>query len=132
MEESRLASIPLFAGCSKKELRRIASCADEVEVAEGRHLVDEGDFSYEFFVIEEGRAEVLPGDRKLAELGPGDFFGEMGLVGHVQRNASVIATAPMTAIVLTGRDFRHVTHDMPALAARIETAIADRARALTA
>ena len=132
MEEARLASIPLFTGLSKKERRRIASCADEVEVPEGRHLVDEGDFSYEFFVIAEGRAEVRHEGRVVAELGPGDFFGEMGLVGHEIRSASVAAVSPLTAFVMTGRDFRLMAHDLPAVGDRIRAAIEERARALSA
>jgi CRP/FNR family cyclic AMP-dependent transcriptional regulator len=132
MNEARLSGIPLFASLSKKERKRLARCADEVDVPEGRHLVDEGDFSYEFFVIEEGRADVLHGGRKLAELGPGDFFGEMGLVDHIQRKASVVATSRMTAIVMTGRDFRLATREMPEMGQRIATAIEERVRALTA
>ena len=63
-------------------------------MSEGKHLVDEGDYAYEFMAIEEGTAEVRRGDEKLAELGPGDFFGEMGLLGARRRNATVIATSP--------------------------------------
>ena len=80
----------------------MAQCADEVDLRAGKELVREGDWSYEFFVIEEGTAEVVQRGERLAELGPGDFFGEMGVMEDTTRNASVIATSAMTAIVTGG------------------------------
>jgi CRP/FNR family transcriptional regulator, cyclic AMP receptor protein len=132
MEETRLTQVPLFAALSKKDRRRVASCADEVDVTEGRHLVDEGDFSHEFFAILDGRAEVLHDGERLAELGPGDFFGEMGLLEHTRRNASVVATSAVSAVVMTGRDFRQLGRDLPHVAEEIRRAVEDRSRSLTA
>src|ERR687894_2357090 len=100
MDEARLREIPLFAGLGKKERREVAKQADEVDVEPGRHLVREGEFAYEFFAIEEGTAEVRRGDQLLAELGPGDFFGEMGLLEDTRRNATVVATAPLKVVVM--------------------------------
>jgi CRP-like cAMP-binding protein len=130
MDEARLRDIPLFAGLGKKERRSVAQQADEVDVEPGRHLVRQGEFAYEFFAIEEGTAEVRRGDQYLAELGPGDFFGEMGLVGNVTRNASVIATSPLSVMVLTGSAFRHIDREMPAVAEQIRKAIEERCRQL--
>jgi CRP/FNR family transcriptional regulator, cyclic AMP receptor protein len=130
MDEARLRAIPLFAGLSKKERRSVAQMADEVDVPAGRHLVREGEFAYEFFAIEEGTAEVRRGEQYLAELGPGDFFGEMGLIGNVTRNASVVATSPITAIVMTGSAFRQIDRELPPVAARIRGAIEERCRQL--
>ena len=130
MDESRLKPIPLFAGLSKKQLRTVSQLADEVDVETGRHLVREGEFAYEFFAIEEGTAEVRRGDQLLAELGPGDFFGEMGLVGDVPRIASVVATTPMTVIVMTGQAFRGVDREHPEVAKTIRKAIEERCRQL--
>jgi CRP/FNR family transcriptional regulator, cyclic AMP receptor protein len=130
MEEARLRAIPLFAGLGKKERREVARQGDEVEVDAGRHLVREGEFAYEFFAIEEGTAEVRRGDQLLAELGPGDFFGEMGLVGNVTRNASVIATTPLRVMVLTGSAFRHIERELPAVSKQIRRAIEERCRQL--
>jgi CRP/FNR family transcriptional regulator, cyclic AMP receptor protein len=130
MDEARLRAIPLFAGLGKKERREVAKQGDEVEVEAGRHLVREGEFAYEFFAIEEGTAEVRRGDQLLAELGPGDFFGEMGLIGNVTRNASVIAATPLTVMVLTGSAFRHLERELPAVSKQIRRAIEERCRQL--
>ena len=130
MDEARLRAIPLFAALGKKERREVAKQGDEVEVEPGRHLVREGEFAYEFFAIEEGTAEVRRGDQLLAELGPGDFFGEMGLIGNVTRNASVIATKPLKVMVLTGSAFRHIERELPAVSKQIRRAIEERCRQL--
>jgi CRP/FNR family cyclic AMP-dependent transcriptional regulator len=130
VDEARLREIPLFAGLGKKERREVARQADEVEVESGRHLVREGEFAYEFFAIEEGAAEVRRGEQLLAELGPGDFFGEMGLIGQVTRNASVIATSPLRVLVLTGSSFRHIERELPHVSKQIRKAIEERCRQL--
>jgi CRP/FNR family transcriptional regulator, cyclic AMP receptor protein len=126
MDPARLKTIPLFASLSERERNQVAHWADEVDVAEGKHLIDEGQFGYEFFVIEEGNAQVRHGDETIAQLGPGDFFGEIALVEEQRRTASVIATSPMRAIVMFGRDFRQMESELPGVAARIRQAIEDR------
>lgn len=126
MDPGRLKSIPLFADLSDAERERIGRWADEVEVPEGKHLVDEGKYAYEFFVIEEGTAAVRHGDEMVAELGPGDFFGEIALIESIRRTASVVATSPMRAVVMFGRDFRSMENEMPAVADRIKRAVEDR------
>jgi CRP-like cAMP-binding protein len=77
MTEKELKAIPLFASLSKSERQRVAS-SDEVDLGEGKVLVKEGEFAYEFFVIETGRAEVVRSGQHVADLNPGDFLGEMG------------------------------------------------------
>ena len=99
---------------------------------EGKHLVDEGEFAWEFFAIEEGTAEVRKGDQHIADLGPGDFLGEMGAMDHSRRRATVVATSPMTVMVLTDYDLRHVAHQMPAVAEKLEAACKERTAALAA
>jgi CRP/FNR family transcriptional regulator, cyclic AMP receptor protein len=126
MHEARVGTIPLFASLSKRQRRRIAQCADEVDVREGKCLVDEGAFAYEFFAIEEGTAEVRRGDERVAELGPGDFFGEIGVMDRVERNATVVATSSMTLVVMTRRDLREVAREMPKVADRIRVTIEER------
>src|SRR5215218_9398832 len=132
MDEDRLKAIPLFAGLNRKERRALAPRADEVELEAGRVIVREGDWPYEFFAIESGTAEVRRGDQLLAELGPGDFFGEMGLVGDTRRNASVIASAPLKVVVMTAQAFRQTARELPEVATKIRAAIDERCRTLEA
>jgi CRP-like cAMP-binding protein len=126
LDPERLRSVPLFGGLEKRELETVGRCADEVDVPEGKHLVEEGDFGYEFFAIEDGRAEVRQEDQVIAELEAGDFFGEMALSGDARRNASVVATTPVTAIVMTRQAFRQLRNDFPVVCDRIEAAVRDR------
>jgi CRP/FNR family transcriptional regulator, cyclic AMP receptor protein len=130
MDPRRVSSIPLFADLNKRELEEVGRCADEVDVGEGRHLVEEGDFGYEFFAIEDGTADVCHDGERLAELGPGDFFGEVALSGEARRNASVIATSPMVAVVITRQAFRQLRNDIPRVCERIEAAVRERGREL--
>jgi CRP/FNR family transcriptional regulator, cyclic AMP receptor protein len=126
VDPARLNAIPLFSSLSKKECSKVAQLADEVDVPEGKELVREGDFAYEFFAIEQGRAEVRHGEEVLAELGPGDFFGEAGALQRLERNADVVAKSQMALIVLTARDLRHLADDMPELGARLNQALEER------
>jgi CRP/FNR family transcriptional regulator, cyclic AMP receptor protein len=126
MDPARLKSIPLFAELSDRERAQVARWTDEVDVAEGKHLVEEGQFAYEFFVIEEGTADVRHGEETVASLGPGDFFGEIALLEHIRRTASVVAASPMRAIVMFARDFRAMEAELPGVAARIRQAIEER------
>ena len=130
MDEQRLRSIPLFSSLSGSERRQLARFTDEVDLDEGKELVKEGDFSWEFFVIEDGTAEVRAGDRHVADLGPGDFFGEMGVLGRTTRNATVTVTSPMTAVVMTGAQFRQMAREIPSVGQAIEQACTERGRAL--
>jgi CRP/FNR family transcriptional regulator, cyclic AMP receptor protein len=126
MREQELKSVPLFASLSKKELSKLARFTDGVDVPEGKRLARQGDFAYEFFAIREGSAEVTRDGRKVADLGPGDFFGEIGLLETERRTATVVATSPMSLIVMAGWDFRGLEKDMPALAGKVREVIRQR------
>jgi CRP-like cAMP-binding protein len=130
MKESQLASIDLFSSLSKRERSEIANRAEEIEVPEGTHLVREGEFAYEFFVIEEGSAEVLREGDHVADLGPGDFLGEMGIVTQSPRNASVVAREPTRVMVLSEQDFRGVARSFPSVAEQIREAVRKRCEPL--
>ena len=112
MDPSRVKAIPLFQSIPEDEVKQIATFAGEQSVEEGKHLVDEGDFSWEFMAIEEGEAEVLRGGDHVANLGPGDFFGEMGLLEKDRRNATVVAKTPMRILTLTSWDLRRMPNAM--------------------
>jgi len=127
MEASQLADIPLLAELSSAELIVLAERMRELEVGAGSFVVEQGELSYKFYVILEGTALVEKEGNHLADLGPGDFFGEMGIVGHSRRGADVIATSPMRMVVLVGWDLRMLMDQFPRLRRRIQHAIVDRA-----
>jgi CRP-like cAMP-binding protein len=130
MEESELRSVPLFDSLSSEERRAVAQHADEVDVPEGAELVRQGDFAYEFFVIEKGTAEVMRDGERVAELGPGDFLGEMGIVSKVVRNATVVTTSPGRVIVMTEQALRSISRSNPTVAERIQAAVEERCTAM--
>ena len=126
MDIDRLKTLPLFADLSKRELERIATWADEVDLPAGKHLIEQGAFAHEFFVIAEGTAEVTHDGRHLADLGPGDFFGEIALLENQRRTASVIATSPLRVVVMFAREFEAMERELPEVAARVRDAMMAR------
>jgi CRP/FNR family transcriptional regulator, cyclic AMP receptor protein len=126
LDASRLKSIPLFEDVPEEELGQIATFAQEVTVDQGRELVREGDFSYEFMAIEDGQAEVTRDGDHVAELGPGDFFGEMGLLEKTLRNATVTAKTPMKLVTLTGWDLKRMERHIPEAIERVRNTLEAR------
>jgi CRP/FNR family cyclic AMP-dependent transcriptional regulator len=126
MDAAILATAPFFSELSPGEQATIAPYAAEVRVAEGKCLVAEGDFSYELLVIEEGRAEVTRGGEHVADLGPGDVIGEMGVLHNVPRNATVTARTAMTLVTLSRWDVRRLRKNHAAIAERIQAIAAQR------
>jgi CRP/FNR family transcriptional regulator, cyclic AMP receptor protein len=126
LDASRLKSIPLFEDVPEEELGQIATFAQEVTVEQGRELVREGDFSYEFMAIEEGEAEVTRDGEHVADLGPGDFFGEMGLLEKTLRNATVTANTTMQLVTLTGWDLKRMERHIPEAIERVRNTLEER------
>lgn len=126
MNLAHLTHVPLFAGLDRRELQRVAQLAEEIDVEPGKELVHEGAFAYEFFAIESGTAEVIRSGEHVADLGPGDFFGERGALGRTIRNATVKATSPLTAVVMSAQDFRRMSSEMPAVARAVDEAMTQR------
>jgi CRP/FNR family cyclic AMP-dependent transcriptional regulator len=118
--------VPLFARLSKGELRRIAQLADEVDLRAGKVLTTEGTRGREFFVLLEGTADVRSNTRLLPALGPGDFVGEIALVSDVPRTATVTATSPVRALVITDRSFRELLRSSPVIQGKVLEAVAQR------
>jgi CRP-like cAMP-binding protein len=126
LEPDGLKSIPLFQTVSDEDLSQIAPFADEVRVEAGKLLVREGDFSYEFFAIEEGEAEVTRSGEHVADLGAGDFFGEIGLLERDLRTASVEAKSDMLLVTLTGWDMKRMEKAMPEAVERVREVLETR------
>lgn len=121
-----LKSVPLFAGCSKAELRRLASIADEIDLREGTVLTREGRIAHEFFVLIEGTVRVTKENRKVADLGSGDWLGEIALLTRAPRTATVTATSPLRTLVITDREFRQLVSEVPSIAMKVLTCVAER------
>ncbi len=126
MNVRNVQKVPLFASLKKKQRQQVARWADEIDEPAGYHLLDQGRFAHEFFVLLEGAVEIRQDDVHINDLGPGDFFGEIALVENVRRTATVVSTTPVRAIVMNERDFGEMRREMPAVAARIEAAIRER------
>jgi CRP-like cAMP-binding protein len=126
MDAEELGKVSLFSELSEDDVRALATYADEVTVSEGKHLVDEGGYAYDLFVIVEGRAEVIVGGDVVAELGPGDFFGEAGVIEKSERNATVIAKTRMRLVTLTGWDLRRMRKQLAPVWEKLEKAIQER------
>ena len=127
MDAARLKSIPLFSSLDTGELEQVARWTDEVDVPGGTKLTKQDGFAHEFAIIEDGTAEVLKDGQKIADLGPGDFFGEIGLLDEsARRTATVVATTPMRLVVMFGRDFRLMERELPSLAGRIRSVMEER------
>lgn len=127
-----LASVPLFAACSKKDLQQVAKRAEDVKVEPGKVLVSEGSAGAEFFVILEGSAAVSRHGQQVAELGPGDFFGDLALLDRAPRNATITATSTMELIVLGQREFAALIDEVPGFAHKLLAGLARRLRAFDA
>ena len=126
MDPSRLEGVAIFSDLTKDELERVSRWTDEVSVPEGYELAREGQFAHEFFIIEDGVAAVMSNGNRIAELGAGDFFGEIGLLETERRTATVVATTPMELIVMFEREFRQMEREMPSIATRVRSAIRAR------
>lgn len=123
-----LAEVPLFSAASRRDLQKISRASDEVAVKAGRVLVDEGRPGHEFFLILEGTASVRRKNRKVAELGPGQYFGELSLLDRGPRTATVVADTDMKILVLGQREFLGVLDEVPGLAYKILRIMAHRLR----
>lgn len=113
VDASRLKRIPVFADLADEDLEAISNLAAEVSVPAGKELVREGDYSYDLLAIEEGTASVERAGEHVADLGPGDIVGEMGVLERSQRTATVTATSPMLLVTLTSWDVRRLRREAP-------------------
>lgn len=123
----RLRDVPLFSGCDDDELAQIAGLGTEVPISAGRTLLREGDVGQEAFLVLDGHATCTRGGTEIARFGPGDFFGEMALVGGRRpRTATVVADDDMVVRAFHSSEFRQMLHDVPGIALKVMTTIAER------
>ena len=126
MDTTQLKRIPLFADADDEELKKVAAFAQAKEVAEGTELVSEGGFSRELFAIEDGSAEVSRDGEVIAKLGPGDVFGEAGMLDDDMRTATVTATSRLKLISMGHFEVKRLKKDAPEVYAKIEELVEER------
>jgi CRP-like cAMP-binding protein len=121
-----LADVALFDALEPDDRAAIASWFELEEVSPGVRLTGEGASGYSFFVIGDGTASVTVEDTEVNTLGPGDFFGELAILGEGRRTATVTTTSPARLLVLFGTEFRRLQQEHPELARRIESGVRAR------
>ncbi len=125
-----LQQIPLFGGCSKRELQHVAKAGDEIRMTDGTMIVDQGQMGREAFVILDGSVIVRRAGRKVATLGVGDVVGELSLLDHGPRTASAVCDGDCELFVLDQRHFRAVLEDHPQIALKLLGNLAGHIRRL--
>jgi CRP-like cAMP-binding protein len=126
MEPDRLDHVPLFAKLTDAERAEVAACLREVTVEAGTSLAVQGDNAWQLFVIEAGEAEVRKDGEAVRTLGPGDVFGEIGLLATGTRTASVVAITPMRLAAMFLREFKQLERGMPGLVKSLRESMAER------
>jgi cAMP-dependent protein kinase regulator/CRP/FNR family cyclic AMP-dependent transcriptional regulator/cGMP-dependent protein kinase 2 len=126
MRTDDLRSIPLFEGITDDQLAAVASRFTEVEVDTGTVLARRGDFGYHFFLVRSGLAVVAVDERVLTTLGPGDSFGEIGVLRRGKRTANVVAVTEMRLATMTIWDFNEITREVPEIVERARKVAEER------
>jgi CRP/FNR family transcriptional regulator, cyclic AMP receptor protein len=111
-----LQKVPLFADLERKELEEIASAMKQRTFSAGQEIAVEGESGVGFFVIEDGQAKVTVGGQDRRTLGPGDYFGEVALITHGARTATVTADTELKTYGMTSWDFRPLVEETPGIA----------------
>ena len=124
--DKHLATVPLFQNLSKKQLRLISQLATELEEPAGTVLIHEGKAGHEFIVVIEGEIEVRHGERVIGEHGPGTYVGEIALLEHRPRTATVVAKTPVKLEVIGQREFASLLEDVPELSQQVKATAAQR------
>ena len=126
MDAATLKKIPLFAAVPDEVLGKIAPWTAVEEWPEGKVIVREGGFSNHFYAIQEGTAKVERNGRHIAELGPGDIFGEQGLLEHQERSATVTATSEIRLIKIEHWELSRMRQSMPEVVEELRRKVEER------
>jgi CRP/FNR family transcriptional regulator, cyclic AMP receptor protein len=123
-----LRNVPLFRGCSNKELQTIARATDEITLPAGHILTDQGQTGREAFIIVSGSATAKRNAKKIATLGAGSVVGELSLLDHGPRTATVTTDTETTVLVIDQRHFLAVLDDVPSLSHKLLATLASKVR----
>jgi CRP/FNR family transcriptional regulator, cyclic AMP receptor protein len=124
----QLKTVPLFSGCSTRELASLGRFLREVDFPAGREIVREGQTGTGLHVIIDGETRVVVGDRTRRRLGPGAFFGEISLLDRGPRTATVVADTPVHTLSLSAWNFRAALKEHPSMAVKMLEELASRVR----
>jgi CRP-like cAMP-binding protein len=128
MDPSSLKKFELFKDVDESKLSKIAPFTMLVEFPEGKTVIQEGGYSNDFYAIESGTAKVERGGDTIAEIGPGDVFGEQGLLERQERSASVVATSPLRALKIEHWEIPRMRKAMPEVLEELQRTIEARSR----
>ena len=123
-----LKNVSLFSGCSQKDLEKVAKAGDEVSMPAGTLIIDQGQTGREAFVVLDGSVLVKRNGKKVAALGPGTMVGELSLLDHGPRTATVVCETDCSLLVLNSRNFMAVVDEVPALSHKLLQSLAGRIR----
>jgi CRP/FNR family transcriptional regulator, cyclic AMP receptor protein len=128
--EELLAQVPLFKDLSKKHLQQVSNLATRIDFPAGKVLAQEGEAGHEFVVILDGEVEIRKGDEVIATRGPGSYVGEIALLEHRPRTATVVAKTALVADVIGQREFNTLLNDEPQIAEALKAKSAERLQEL--
>lgn len=126
-----LTGVALFDGIGPDGLAMVAQRAVEVDFPEGRPIARQGEIATGFFLVVSGRVKVVRDSATIAELGPGDFFGELSLLDRQPRMATVLAETPTTCLAIASWEFEALLESQPKLTIAILRGVARRLRAVS-
>ena len=126
MDALELSQIPIFSDVDDDELKKVGASAESVEFSERAEIIREGGFSRALLAIEEGTVEVTRRGEHIANLGPGDIFGEAGVVNDAVRNATVTTTSRLRLIIMGQLEVHRLQKNAPETYARIERLAEER------
>ena len=128
MDPSQLKRFDLFKDVEESKLNKIAPFTQLIEFSEGKTIIQEGGYSNDFYAIDEGTAAVERAGEKIAELGPGDVFGEQGLLEKQERSASVVATSSMRVLKIEHWELPRMRRAMPEVVEHLRKTVEERSK----
>ncbi len=126
--EEFLARVPIFANCTPQEIGAVAAVAQESGFQTGQIIVTQGTPGQAFYLILSGRVEIKRDGQSLGAFGPGDFFGEMSLLDHAPRSATITALEPTVCLMLSSWDFKALLEKHPSIAVKLLEILSRRLR----
>jgi CRP-like cAMP-binding protein len=126
LDVSQLKRVPLFAEVPDESLAKIAPFTNIDEFAEGKQVVTEGGYANDFYVIDEGTAKVERAGEQIADLGPGDVFGEQALLEKEMRSATVTATSLLRVIKIEHWELSRMRKSMPEVVEQLKRTVEQR------